>query len=85
MKVIIFYLIIINIISFITIYIDKRKAIKNKWRISELFLVVIAILGGSLGSILGMKLFRHKTNKTKFNIGIPLILVIQIIIINYIF
>ncbi len=85
MGILISYLIIINIISFIVIGIDKRKAIKNKWRISEISLLVIAVIGGSLGSILGMKVFRHKTNKTKFNIGIPLILIIQIIIINYIF
>lgn len=79
-KFIIYYLLIINIIAFITIYIDKQKAIKHKWRIKESTLFLLSALGGSLGTLLGMYNFRHKTKHKKFTIGIPLILVIQILI-----
>ncbi len=85
MQYLIYYLITINLIGLITMYIDKKKAIKNKWRIKESILFIIALIGGSLGSIIGMKVFRHKTKKAKFTIGIPLIIIVQIIIINYIF
>ena len=74
------YLIIINILSFIIYGIDKLKAIKKKERISEKTLILIGILGGSIGSLIGMNLFRHKTKKLKFIISLPLILIIHIII-----
>lgn len=61
-------------------YIDKRKAIENKWRVSESTLISIAIIGGSLGSLLGMYTFRHKTKHIKFTIGIPFIMLIQFIL-----
>ena len=77
MKNIIIYLIIINIITFLAMWIDKRKAKKGKWRISEGALFVLAFLGGSIGGIAGMYTFRHKTKKTRFKIGFPLILIIQ--------
>lgn len=72
------YFIIVNIIGFYFMYIDKRKAIKNEWRISEDILISIAIIGGSLGSLLGMYTFRHKTKHLKFTIGIPFIILFQI-------
>lgn len=72
------YFIIINIIGFYFMYIDKRKAIKNEWRISESTLISIAIIGGSLGSLLGIYTFRHKTKHPKFTIGIPFIILLQI-------
>ncbi|WP_042273629.1 DUF1294 domain-containing protein [[Clostridium] dakarense] len=72
------YFIIINIVGFYFMYIDKRKAIKNEWRISEATLISIAIIGGSLGSLLGMYTFRHKTKHPKFTIGIPFIILLQI-------
>ncbi|MGX4599612.1 DUF1294 domain-containing protein [Faecalimicrobium sp. JNUCC 81] len=72
------YFIIINIIGFYFMYIDKRKAIKNEWRISESTLISMAIIGGSLGSLLGMYTFRHKTKHPKFTIGIPFIILLQI-------
>lgn len=75
-----YYLVLINIIAFITIYIDKRKAIKHKWRIKESTLFLLSIIGGSLGTLLGMYTFRHKTKHTKFTVGIPLILILQILI-----
>ena len=59
--------------------IDKRKAIKNKWRISEATLLAVAIAGGSIGSIAGMRLFRHKTLHLKFSIGLPVIFAIQMV------
>ena len=64
-------------------YIDKKKAIKGKWRISEKTLISIAIIGGSCGMLIGMYYFRHKTKHNLFTIGIPIILTIQIILIVY--
>jgi uncharacterized membrane protein YsdA (DUF1294 family) len=64
-------------------FIDKRKAIKNRWRISEKTLFLQAIFGGAIGSLLGMNLFRHKTKHKKFVFGFWIILVLQILIINY--
>ncbi len=74
------YLLIINITAFALMGIDKHKARKHQWRIKERTLFLSAILGGSIGSILGMQVFRHKTKHTHFVIGMPVILVIQIII-----
>lgn len=79
-KFIVYYLLIINIIAFITIYIDKQKAIKHKWRIKESTLFLLSFMGGSIGTLLGMYNFRHKTKHLKFTVGIPLILIIQILI-----
>ncbi len=74
------YLILINI-AVIAIYgIDKRKAIKNKRRISEKTLILFALAGGAFGAVLAMYIFHHKTKKPKFYIGIPLILIIQIVL-----
>lgn len=79
------YLIIINILSFILYGIDKLKAIKKEERISEKTLILIGILGGSIGSLIGMNLFRHKTKKLKFIISLALILIIHIIVVIYLF
>ena len=79
-NILFYYLILVNIIAFITIYIDKKKAIKHKWRIKESTLFLLSIIGGSLGTLLGMYTFRHKTKHKKFTLGIPLILIIQILI-----
>lgn len=62
------YLISINLIGFITIFIDKKKAIYNKWRISEKVLLLIAFIGGCFGVLVGMNIFRHKTRKLKFKL-----------------
>lgn len=77
----IFYLLIINILGFIFMYIDKEKAKKHKWRISENTLIILSLLGGSIGSFIGMNKFRHKTKHIKFKYGIPLIIIFQIIFI----
>lgn len=76
------YLFIINIISFICIFVDKQRAINHKWRISEYTLIFLAIIGGSLGSISGMYIFRHKTKKAKFKMGIPIIILIQFLFLQ---
>ena len=75
----IIYLIVINIIAFVVFYIDKKKAEKGKWRISETTLFTLAAGFGSIGAILGMIVFRHKTKKLRFVIGLPVILVIQVV------
>ena len=72
------YLLIINILSFIIMGIDKLQAIRNRQRISEISLLFISLIGGSLGTLLSMFTFRHKTKKAKFIILIPLFLIISI-------
>ncbi len=71
------YLIIINLAGFISMALDKRFAIRHTWRIPEKTLFTIALLGGSIGSNLGMQVFRHKTKHWYFVIFMPLILIIQ--------
>lgn len=78
------YLLIINVVGYVSMFIDKRRAIKNKWRISENMLLIIAALGGSVGSLLGMKVFRHKTKHVKFTLGVPAIIIMQILLTIYI-
>lgn len=80
---ILLYLILINIIGLLFMHIDKIKAKKGFIRIPEKTLFLIAILGGSIGMIIGMYVFRHKTKKTKFKFGIPLIIIMQVIAIVY--
>lgn len=82
-KNIIIYLIIINLIGFSAMYIDKQKAKKGKWRIPEKTLFIITALGGGIGTIAGMYTFRHKTQKIAFVIGFPLITILEIIAILY--
>lgn len=75
------YLIVINLISFAAMGVDKSRARKRSWRIPESTLFVLAIIGGSVGSIVGMHLFRHKTLHWYFVYGMPAILIIQILIV----
>lgn len=77
---IIIYFIVINLVGFALMGIDKRKAVKRLWRIPESVLFIIAIIGGSIGSIFGMQLFRHKTRTWNFVYGMPAILILQVII-----
>jgi uncharacterized membrane protein YsdA (DUF1294 family) len=72
------YIILINLIAFVVFGIDKRKARNGQWRVPESTLFILAIIGGSIGALLGMLVFRHKTKHRKFTIGIPLILALQI-------
>ena len=78
-----YYLFAINIVSFFLYGIDKYKAKKNKWRISEATLLMIAIIGGSIGALVGMRLWHHKTMHKKFKYGIPLIIIMQIALVAY--
>lgn len=72
------YLLAVNAVTFIVYGIDKYKAKKAKWRISEATLLLLAVLGGSVGAWVGMKVWHHKTMHKKFKYGIPAILLIQI-------
>lgn len=80
---ILLYFIIINVIGFLAMAIDKWKAKNNAWRIPENTLFSITVLGGGIGTIAGMYVFRHKTKKSKFTIGMPVILVLEIVLVIY--
>lgn len=79
------YLAIINVATFLTYGLDKWKAKRSKWRIREAALLMLAALGGSIGAWLGMKVWHHKTQHKKFKYGIPAIIIVQAIIIWYLF
>ena len=83
MEEIICYLLAINIATFLLYGIDKYKAKKGKWRISEATLLTIAAIGGSIGAWAGMRLWHHKTMHKKFKYGIPLIIIMQIALVAY--
>ena len=72
-----YYLVIVNILAFILYGLDKQKAVRKQWRIPEVQLLGIAVIGGSIGAILGMQFFHHKTRKWKFKIGVPVFLALQ--------
>ncbi len=78
LRIVIFYLLAANLLTFVTYGIDKYKARHKKWRIPEAMLLLLAALGGSIGALLAMRLFRHKTLHRKFRYGIPAILLVQI-------
>lgn len=78
-----FYLIGINVLTFLLYGIDKWKAQKSKWRIPEETLIWLAIVGGSIGALLGMYIFRHKTKHRKFTMGIPAIILAQAVIVYF--
>ena len=78
-----YYLLAINVVTFIVYGIDKYKAKKAKWRIPEATLLLLAVLGGSIGAWMGMKVWHHKTMHKKFKYGIPAILLIQIALMAY--
>ena len=80
-KNIIIYLIVINLIGFYMMWSDKRRAKWGKWRIPEQTLFIVTALGGGIGTIAGMYTFHHKTKKLKFTIGLPTILILEIILV----
>lgn len=84
LQIIIYALFVLNLITFIIYGIDKFKAKKAKWRISEATLILLAVIGGSIGAWLGLQVWRHKTQHKKFFIGIPMILTLQVIATIYI-
>ena len=71
------YLLLINLVTFALYGIDKWRAKHNRWRISEKMLLLFALMGGSIGALLGMRTWRHKTQHAKFKYGIPLIIIVQ--------
>ena len=80
---IIIYLLVINLIGFYVMWSDKRKAKYGKWRIPENTIFVITALGGGVGTVSGMYVFRHKTKKLKFTIGLPAILILEFMLVIY--
>ncbi|MBR6648957.1 MAG: DUF1294 domain-containing protein [Bacteroidaceae bacterium] len=80
-----YYLITVNILAFVLFGLDKFKARRGFWRISEKGLMLTALCGGSIGALFGMRLFRHKTKHKLFTIGVPLILLVQGVLLMYYF
>lgn len=85
MDILLIYLLIINAAAFLLMRIDKRRAIKNAWRIPEATLLGIAAIGGSLGAIMGMRLFRHKTQHLRFSVGLPVMLTVHIFLLIFLY
>ena len=83
MNIILGYLLAVNITSFLLYGIDKYKAKKGRWRISEATLLLMAVIGGSIGTWAGMRLWHHKTMHKKFKYGIPIIIIMQIALVVY--
>ena len=84
LHVVLIYLAVINVVTFFVYGIDKWKAKKAKWRIGETALLALAVLGGSIGAWLGMKVWHHKTLHKKFRFGVPAIIIVQLAIIGYV-
>lgn len=80
MLIIFGYLLIVNVIGFVLMFVDKKRAQNNQWRIKEATLFLSAAIGGSIGSMLGMKVFRHKTKHWSFLIGMPAIFIVQVLL-----
>ena len=83
MNIILYYLLAVNIATFFLYGIDKYKARKGRWRISEATLLMMAVIGGSIGAWSGMRLWHHKTMHKKFKYGIPIIIIIQVALAVY--
>lgn len=79
-RLLLYYLLAVNLLTFATYGIDKYKARHARWRVREASLLLLAALGGSIGALLGMHLFRHKTQHKKFRYGVPAILLVQLAI-----
>ena len=77
------YLVIINIITFLAFAYDKYRAKNDGWRVKNFFLLGLSFLGGSLGGLLGMKFLRHKTKKSYYRLGLPLMLLLQVLVLVY--
>lgn len=83
MSPVLIFLILMNVVTFFLYGMDKLKAKRSKWRVPEATLLLFAVLGGSVGAWLGMKIWHHKTQHKKFKYGLPLIIVIQIAAVVY--
>lgn len=84
MEYLIAYLLVINLVGFIAYGSDKKRSEKGSWRIKESTLLIFSLIGGGFGSILGMKVYRHKTQKKKFQFGVPILTAISIVIVYFI-
>ncbi len=82
-SLIMYYLLAVNVVAFAAFGIDKYKAKRGLWRISEATLLLLAVVGGSIGALLGMRIWHHKTQHAKFRYGLPLIILAQIALIYY--
>ena len=83
LHIVLIYLAVINVVTFFMYGIDKWKAKNSKWRIRETALLGLAVLGGSIGAWLGMKVWHHKTQHKKFKYGVPAIIIVQLALIVY--
>ena len=83
MNIILYYLLAVNIATFLLYGVDKYKAKKGRWRISEATLLMMAVIGGSIGAWAGMRLWHHKTMHKKFKYGIPIIIILQVCLVVY--
>ena len=84
MGLLILYLVVVNAAAFVIYGVDKRKAIRDKWRIPEATLLGLAVIGGAFGAFIGMRVWHHKTHKWKFRILVPVFLLLCVIMIGYI-
>ena len=84
LHIVLIYLAVINVVTFFMYGVDKWKAKKSKWRIRETALLTLAVLGGSIGAWLGMKVWHHKTQHKKFKYGVPAIIIVQLALIGFI-
>ena len=84
MEAVVYFLVGINTVAFIVYGVDKWRAAHNSWRIPETTLLGLAIIGGSIGALLGMKVWHHKTMHKKFRFGLPMILMAQMLLVGYI-
>lgn len=78
-----YYIVAVNVFTFLVFGSDKRKAKKKQWRVAESRMLFLAAVGGSVGALFGMRVFHHKTRKPKFRFGVPMILAFQIILFSY--
>ena len=84
-KLIVIFLVTVNVVTFFLYGIDKWKAKHSKWRIPEATLLGLAVIGGSVGALLGMRVWHHKTMHKKFKYGLPLIILLQITLVIWIY
>lgn len=83
MKILLLYLFTVNALCFLLMLTDKYKAKRKLWRIPETVLLTVAAIGGSLGTVMGMRIFRHKTLHLKFSLGVPVMLTIHIVLLIF--
>ena len=83
-EIVVIYLVVINVVAFVVYGVDKYKAKRGRWRTPEATLLGLAAIGGSIGAWLGMRVWHHKTMHKKFQYGVPLILIAQIVLVVFI-